>query len=237
MKHNCLTAFIFARGGSKGVKNKNIRLVNNIPLLGHAIKCALDSKYINNIIVSTDDKKIANVAEKYGASFIQRPKELAADEVSEVHAWRHAINECSELLGEQNELFISLPSTSPFRTPDDIDDGIQRYMENDCDLVMGISASKISPHLTMVEIGDDGFIKLVLNDSTPTRRQDVPLLYNITSCVYITNVNYIMNCERLIDGRVSYVIIPEERSLDIDTEFELYLADIMSKNPFKAWKK
>ncbi|MBI1861052.1 MAG: hypothetical protein HYR96_09070, partial [Deltaproteobacteria bacterium] len=97
-----LCALIFARGGSKGVKNKNIRSVNGKPLIAHSIACALGSRWVGRVIVSTDSAEIGAVARQSGAEVLERPKELASDAVPELLAWRHAI----ETLGSQlNSVF------------------------------------------------------------------------------------------------------------------------------------
>lgn len=222
------TAFIFARGGSKGVRNKNIRSAGGKPLIAHTIACALKSRYINRVIVSTDSEAIAETARAYEAQVIMRPPELAQDETPEILAWRHAIASAPDI----GDVFISLPATSPLRQPEDIDAGIERFAKGDCDIVFGITQSHNSPYLSMVTIGEGDLLRIAIEGMNAVRRQDVPVVYNITGCVYVADLDYVLTCGRLMEGRVGYVKIPQERAIDIDTEHDLYLADLMLRHPF-----
>ena len=229
MSSDKLTAFIFARGGSKGVPDKNIRPIAGKPLIAHAIQCGLHSRYISKVIVSTDSEKIAAAAEEYGAEVLMRPADLAADDTPEILAWRHAIEQSGL---KDNDLFISLPATSPLRAPVDVDQAVERFRRGDCDIVFGISPSHRNPYLNMVTIDQNDLMKIAMDGIQAVRRQDVPDMYDITTCVYVTSAAYVMNCQRLIDGRAGYVKIPQERALDIDEEFDLYLADLILTHPF-----
>ena len=233
MEAKTYTAFVFARGGSKGIPGKNIQLAGGKPLLAHSIECGLASRYIDKVIVSTDSEAIAKVAREYGGQVLERSPELAQDATPELEAWRHAVRSTEEEL-RGRELFISLPATAPLRAPMDVDAAIEHYFAHECDIVFGISPSHRNPYLNMVRIDSEGHIKVVMDDATSVRRQDVPECYDITTCVYVAGLDYVMQCTRPIDGRVGYVTIPPERALDIDSEFDLYLADLILSHPFKA---
>lgn len=224
------SAFIFARGGSKGVINKNIRIVAGKPLIIHTIESALASRYIKRIIVSTDSEKIAKISSDFGAEILMRPAEISGDNSPEILAWKHAINNYSESL---NGIFISLPATSPLRAIEDIDKGIDKFNKTDCDILFGVTPSHRSPYLNMAKINKSDLLEIIIPNSTATRRQDVPQVYDITTCIYVSNVKYIKHCANLMDGRVSYTCIPVERSIDIDTEFDLHLAELMLENPYQ----
>jgi N-acylneuraminate cytidylyltransferase len=234
LQNTDIKAVIFARGGSKGIKNKNIRVIGGKPLIAHAIECALASKYIKQVIVSTDSDEIAKVATEYGAKILKRPSELASDTAPENLSWQHAIESNPNLyFDKKNSLFISLPATSPLRAPIDVDNAIERFMKRNCDVVFGISPSQRNPYLNMVTIGkDDDLINIAIAGSKAVRRQDVPDVFDITTCVYVTSPEYVMTCGRLMDGRVGYVKIPTARAIDIDEEYDLYLADLMLTHPF-----
>ena len=124
MKYTC---YIFARGGSKGIKNKNISKLNGKPLIYYTIREAKKSKYINRIVVSTDDNKIKRVAKKLKVEILNRPKKLARDKTPELDAWKHAIKTEKDRFNN-NDLFISLPTTSPLRSVNDINNGIRKYI-------------------------------------------------------------------------------------------------------------
>lgn len=229
------TAFIFARGGSKGVKQKNIVPVAGKPLIAHSIISALSSQYINQVVVSTDDPLIAQAAKDYGANVLDRPAELASDTAAEILSWRHAIESYPKLFsGESAQPFISLPATSPLRSSEDIDAAVVKFRQNACDVLFGISPAHRNPYLNMVSITDEDLIKIAISGSSAVRRQDVPDMYDVTTCVYIAGSAYVMRCNKLMEGRVGYVMIPPQRALDIDSYYDLHLAELLLTHPFKG---
>lgn len=226
-------AFIFARGGSKGVRDKNIRTVAGKPLIAHSIESALASRYIERVIVSTDSEKISTVAREHGAEVLVRPDELAGDTTPELLAWKHAIEAFRTQIND-TATFISLPATSPLRIPEDINAAIEEFQRGQCDILFGITQSHRNPFLNMVTITDANLLKVVNAGSNAVRRQDVPEVYDVTTCVYIGDPEYILSCEKLMQGRVGFIKIPVERSLDIDSEYDLYLADLVLAHPFET---
>lgn len=223
------TAFIFCRGGSKGIPDKNIRPVAGKPLLTWAVEGALASRYVSRVVVSTDSGRIAEVARQSKAEVLMRPDALATDTASELLAWRHAIEaERAALQGT----FVSLPATSPLRAPSDVDAGIERFYAGGCDIVFGVSTAHRSPYLNMVTRDAEGLIGLVNPGLGATRRQDVPPVYDITTCVYVGAVDFIDTCGGLMSGRVAGVDIPAARALDIDTPYDLHLAELLLRTPF-----
>lgn len=232
------TAFIFARGGSKGVPHKNVFPVADKPLIAHSIESALASNSVGQVIVSTDDEQISKAAKAYGAEVLPRPAELAGDTTPEVLAWRHAIDGFPQLFTSKGaQPFISLPATSPLRAPEDIDAAVARFKKGGCDMVFGITPSHRNPYLNMVTIDDRDLIRIAMAGSSAVRRQDVPEMYDVTTCVYVGSADYIKNCGKLMDGRVGYVIIPPERALDIDNYYDLHLAELMLTHPYRPPKK
>jgi CMP-N-acetylneuraminic acid synthetase len=227
------TAFIFARGGSKGVKNKNIRTIGGKPLIAHTILTALKTSYIKDVMVSTDSETIAKTSREYGAKIIERPESLALDDSPELAAWKHAIECNREMLGEQGDVFISLPPTSPLRESTDIDAGIEKFNSSNYDLIVGVTPSKMNPQLTLVSIAQDGRIERVNPNNNVFRRQDVSPMYTIVGSVYISKADYLVNADTIINDNTGYVLIPETRAIDIDSEFDLYLADYLLRHPFR----
>lgn len=235
MRH---AAFIFARGGSKGVKHKNIHPLAGKPLIAHSIEGALASRSVGRVIVSTDDDAIAEAALRHGAEVLRRPLELAGDTTPEILAWRHAIDCHPELFARPDpQPFISLPATSPLRAPQDVDAAVARFTSHPCDVLFGISPAHRNPWLNMVRVDEQGFIQVVIPGSAAVRRQDVPDVYDVTTCVYVGDAGYILRCTKLMEGRVGYVIIPPERALDIDTHYDLHLAELMLTHPYTGPKE
>lgn len=237
MRHNKkkIEALIFARGGSKGVKNKNIRLLNGIPLIGHSIKCALACDLVGGVTVSTDDQAIAEVSEYFGASVLARPDSLADDHTPELLAWRHAIENLPNVFGSNGqEIFLSTPATSPFRSNKDIQKAVEVFNDSRFDIVMGVTPSTKSPSLNMVTFGTD--LELTLLDSADKsfNRQLAPKTFDVTTVVYVASVNHVRTCEKIFSGRVGGIQIPAERSLDIDTEYDFHIAKLLANSPFKS---
>tara|TARA_Y100001970_G_C14207071_1_gene844713 strand:- start:1165 stop:1884 length:720 start_codon:yes stop_codon:yes gene_type:complete len=231
---NSIAAFIFARGGSKGVLGKNIRKICEKPLISFSIEIALENKYIDEVYVSTDDNDIAEVALKYGANVpFTRPSELSDDDSNEWLAWQHAISFLKES-NQMPDIMVSLPATSPLRSQDDINSAIERIMEGDLDAVIGITPSQKHPMFNMVKKKDLNLLELYLDDFPEIhRRQDAPPSYDITTVVYAVKSEFILENTQLFDGKVGAIQIPQERALDIDTEFDLKVASLIIESESK----
>jgi N-acylneuraminate cytidylyltransferase len=226
-------AYIFARGGSKGVPGKNIRPVAGKPLLVHAIETALACKYVSSVIVSTDDERIAEIAVTNGAVVpFMRPSCLAQDTSPEWSAWRHALvfSGCTHLYAPF-DIFLSVPATAPLRLPEDLDTCIERLAQkSDTDAIITVRSAARHPAFNMVSMNDDGsvFLASTMNNGI-FRRQDMPPLYEMTTVAYALRPTFIMKADSIFDGLVRAVCIPQERALDIDTELDLKIADFMLK--------
>jgi len=225
-------AFIFARGGSKGVPGKNIKPLNGKPLIAYSIEVALACTDIETVIVSTDDDEIAEVSKAYGAEVpFMRPAELATDNSSEWLAWQHAINWVEQHWGVF-DIFISLPATAPFRSVVDINNCISAIKNNpQADMVISVKEASRSPFFNMVRLNDAGFAQLACSSTDKiTRRQDAPVLYDMTTVAYAARPQFIVQSNSIFDGRVKTVVIPVERSLDIDTPYDFALAEIIMQS-------
>ena len=222
-----MKAFIFARGGSKGVPKKNIRPINGKPLLEISILQALSVEGIDDVIVSTDCNEIAHVAKKCGANVpFMRPSQLATDKASELDAWKHAIRMHKELFGEFPDPFISIPTTAPLRASVDVKNCIDAYFETAADLVICCTASNHSPWFNMVEMDCDKTVNILLDqENNIHRRQDSKTIYNITTVAYVGNPKYLLNASHLLEGKIKGIEVPYERALDIDNEFDFLVAE------------
>lgn len=217
-------AFIFARGGSKGLPKKNCKLLNGKPLIQYSIEVAMASKYIQKIFVSTDDDDIAVIANKLNVQVIDRPKELATDTSPEWLSWQHAINWINQHVGDFDQ-FVSLPTTSPLRSVEDVNSAIEKRLLSKSDVCIAITPASRSPYFNMVKHNTDDTIGLVISPQESIfRRQDAPTVYDITTSVYVTTPNYILNHNDLFDGSVTSIEVPKERSIDIDDIYDFMLA-------------
>ena len=228
-------AFIFARGGSKGVPGKNIKEIYGKPLIAYSIEIAKEIESIEKVFVSTEDNNIATVAKNFGAEIIPRPQRLAQDTSPEWIAWQHAVKWLEEKK-ENFDIFISLPATSPLRNKKDISQCISSLDER-TDMVVGITEANRSPYFNMVEKNDDGFINILIkNDNGYTRRQETPTVFDMTTVAYVTRPEFIRNYKGIFEGKVKGVEIPAERALDIDTELDFEIAEFLMYKELKSNK-
>ncbi len=218
-------AFIFARGGSKGLPGKNIMELGGLPLLAHGIRLAQAMERVERVFVSTDDPQISAVATEFGAEVIDRPADLATDNASEWMAWQHAINHvrAQEL---DFDVFISLPATSPLRNAQDVGNCLDA-LQADVDVVITVTPSARSPYFNMITTDSAGLAQVVLGTAQFQRRQDVPPVYDITTVAYVARPDFILTHERLFDGRVRPVLVPKERAVDIDDAYDFKLAQAL----------
>lgn len=226
-------AFIFARGGSKGLPGKNIRLLGGKPLIAWSIEHAQAVKRIERVIVSTDSEEIAAIARQYGAEvpFI-RPSELAQDNSPEWLAWRHALNYVLESAGSLPEAMVSIPTTAPLRQPIDIENCLDEYTKGDADIIITTTKAHRSPYFNMIKKNADGTVELVISPQTAiARRQDSPTTYDMATVCYVANPEFVMNYQAIFEGRVKAVEIPSERSIDIDTLFDFQMAEYLLTVP------
>lgn len=222
-------AFIFARGGSKGLPGKNIRLMGDKPLIALSIEHALSVRRIDRVIVSTDSIEIAQIAKKYGAEvpFI-RPAELAQDATPEWLAWRHALSYVQDASGGLPDVMISLPTTAPLRLPHDIENCLDEYQKGGADMVITITPSHRNPYFNMVIREDDGMIKLA-NPLNPgiSGRQFAPIMFDITTVCYVANPKFVMNHQGIFEGKIRAIEVPAERAIDIDTLLDFEIAQFL----------
>ncbi|MBK9018668.1 MAG: acylneuraminate cytidylyltransferase family protein [Sulfuritalea sp.] len=223
--------FIFARGGSKGVPGKNIKALAGRPLIAYAIETALACRRLETVIVSTDDEEIASVARRYGAETpFMRPAELASDTAPEWLAWRHAILEVERERGPF-DVFVSMPATSPFREVSDIEACIDALTGDfGADAVISVKEAARNPYFNMVRLDESGYAQRAMDSGAKiVRRQDVPPIFDVTTVAYAARPSYVLRAERLLEGKVRTVLVPDERAWDIDTPFDFMVADCIAR--------
>ena len=212
-----ILAIIPARGGSKGIPGKNIKELNGKPLMAYTIEEALKCPEIDRVVVSTDSKENAQVAEKYGAEVpFMRPAQLAADTSKTIDA----VWDVLDRLEEDYEYVVLLQPTSPLRLAEDITGAIQKAVENGKDVV---SVSKVQdPPVLMRQMDENGELTPLLTEGSTVRRQDMKPWYRVNGSVYVNKVERLTKTTSLNDNPAGYEI-PRERSLDIDEpeDFEL----------------
>jgi CMP-N-acetylneuraminic acid synthetase len=224
-----VVALICVRGGSKGLPGKNIRLLAGKPLLTRAIEQAQAVKRISRIIVSTDSEEIATVARDAGAAVpFLRPAELAQNNSPEWLVWRHALNYLKETDGDYPDALIVVPATAPLRSVGDLERCLDEYEKGGADMVITVTDANRNPYFNMVKVLPDGTVGLVIPPKgSITRRQDAPVVYDMTTVAYVARPEFVMTKNGTFEGRVRYVHIPTERALDIDTPLDFKIAECL----------
>lgn len=219
-------ALIFARGGSKGLPRKNIETLAGTPLIGWAIKVAKEIHRIKRVIVSTDSTEIADIASGYGAEVPElRPAHLAQDDTPEWLAWQAALEYLTSSERRQGGVVV-LPTTSPLRIARDVDNCIDEYEKGQTDVVITLSNAVRNPYFNMVTRDKKGYLSVVMeNDHHLAHRQSAPDVYDVATVAYVTNASFIERSAGLFSGRVRGVLIPRERSIDIDLPLDLIIAE------------
>ena len=217
-----ILALIPARGGSKGIKNKNITLLTGKPLIAYTIEAAEKSKYIDTIVVSTDSNKIAEISKQYGALVpFLRPHELAQDTSQTIDVVIHAIQELNKF--REYDALLLLQPTQPLRSEEDIDGAIEKYFS--CGEKSLVSISEVEDHPLLIrQIDEMGKLTKILNVSSTCRRQDMPKFYRVNGCIYINKISDINQSTSFNDNEVPY-IMSQKRSVDIDEPIDLELAE------------
>lgn len=229
--HKTVLAIIPARGGSKSVPLKNIKFLGGKPLIAYTIDEALKSRYIDRVILSTDNEKISVIAIDYGADVIMRPKELATDESSSLSVIIHTLNHVEKVENYVADIIVFLQPTSPFRRAGHIDKGIEKI--ESCDAVVGMSEVKEHPYF-MLKCNNSFFAPFLDIKNRPLRRQDVPKLYLINASMAIAKRDYYDTVKDddpiapIFGKKVKGIIMDEISSIDINTQFDFSLAELIS---------
>lgn len=218
-------AVIPARGGSKGIPRKNLRLLAGRPLIAHTIEVARQCPSLTHVIVSTDDVEIAEVARHYGAEVpFLRPADLAGDMVAIEPVLQHAVIEMEKLCGVRMDFVVLLLPTCPLRTVNCVEDAIRLQRETDADSMVSL-AEHDYPVYWLKKIVD-GRIAPYRDDSPPLdRRQDASLCYRKTDAVFVVKRDLLMVGNSLIGENSRPLVMRPEESVDINTEWDFQLAE------------
>lgn len=234
-KYNILCT-ICARGGSKGVKNKNIKLLDNKPLIAYTIEQAQKSNLFEHIVISTDSDDIANISMEYGAEvFFKRSEVMASDTAGKLEVIRDAFMRSEEHYDKEFDYLIDLDATAPLRNVEDIVSSFQQFLENDNDNLITAMPSRRSPYFNLIEVDNEGKVYLSKNlDINVLRRQDAPKSYDMNASIYIWKRDSILKKKSIFLEKTGLYVMPEERSIDIDTELDYKFVEfIMKENNVK----
>jgi CMP-N-acetylneuraminic acid synthetase len=221
-------ALICARGGSKGVPGKNVKTLAGRPLIAWAVDVARRVTRVSRVIVSTDSVEIADAARQAGAEVpFLRPAHLAADDSPEWLVWRHAL-EYLQSTDSMPDALLVVPPTAPLRSVSDLDRCLDLYGLGEADIVITVTEAHRSPYFNMIKLNVDGSVGLVSPlPNSIVRRQDAPVVYDMTTVGYVARPRFVIECDGIFEGRVKHVYVPRERALDIDTTLDFRIAECL----------
>ena len=220
-----IISIIPARGGSKGIPRKNIKLLNGKPLISYSIDASNSCSLIDDTYVSTEDAEISEISKGNNAEVIERPDELAGDDSSSIDVILHVLDYL-ENRGELPDLFVLLQPTSPLRTSEDIEASINLFLESDCDSLVSVCELD---HRSLLNFSlEDGFLVQNNNESLfNSRRQDIPTHYSLNGAIYITTPEFIRKNKSFYSDKTIPHVMSKEKSIDIDTSFDFKLAEFL----------
>lgn len=226
MKRLCT---LCARGGSKGVKGKNLRLLLGKPLIAHSILQALESKLFDAVAVSSDSEEILDAAKQFGAHvLVRRPAEMATDSAPKVPVIRHCLAEAERMLETTFEVLVDLDATSPLRLADDIVGAVSLLEETGVSNVITGAPARRSPYFNLVELDTQGFARLSKPPSTVVaRRQDSPRCFDMNASIYVWRRAVFVAEPKIFYEDTKLFEMPEERSQDIDSELDFEIVRLL----------
>ncbi|SFV50830.1 Legionaminic acid cytidylyltransferase [hydrothermal vent metagenome] len=221
MKKYKVLCTICARGGSKGVKNKNIKEINSKPLIAYTVEQATDSKLFEHI----------DVAKAYGCeSFFKRDDTLSSDTAGKLDVIKDAFVRSEEFYNTKFDYLIDLDATAPLRETQDILNSFSQFLADDNENLISAMPSRRSPYFNLVEVSKDKKVSLSKAlDTSIKRRQDAPKSYDMNASIYIWKREVILNETSLFLDTTGLYIMPEERSIDIDTELDYKFVEFLMK--------
>ncbi len=220
-----------ARGGSKGIPRKNLRELAGKPLIAWSIEAALKSCEIDRVVVSTDDEEIAEAARKYGAEVpFMRPSELAQDDTPGICVQFHALEWLRDRQGYMPDYSLLLQPTSPLRIHEDIDNIIVMTREKRAEAALSLIIAEQNP-FWMKKIDSDGHVSPFLDESHyhMAQRQDLPKVYIPNGALFVANAALLLKHRSVLPLETYGYIMPAERSIDINSEWEFAIAEMLLK--------
>jgi N-acylneuraminate cytidylyltransferase/CMP-N,N'-diacetyllegionaminic acid synthase len=226
MKRLCT---ICARGGSKGVKNKNIRDLGGKPLIAHSLGQAKESGLFNKVVVSSDSDEILAVAKKWGADLtVKRPAKFASDTAPKLSAIKHCVEQTERICNEQYDTIVDLDATSPLRSVKDIQEAVRLLESKKVANVITGAPARRSPYFNLVERDEKGVVHLSKQPPVPiVRRQDAPRCFDMNASIYVWRRDSFFQSNQLFLGDTLLYEMPEERSHDIDSERDFQIVEFL----------
>jgi N-acylneuraminate cytidylyltransferase/CMP-N,N'-diacetyllegionaminic acid synthase len=221
-------ATICARGGSKGVPRKNLRLLDGKPLIGRAVEQALATGIFDRVVASTDDPEMARVAAEFGAEVpFLRPPELAQDRTNKWEVFRHLVSEL-EGRGARVGVIADLDTGAALRTLDDIRAAVDRLETTGADVCVTAYEADHNPYYNMVELDPTGLARVCIRPERPiANRQQAPAVYSLSPAIFAIRRDALWNHDHWSQCKMALSVMPRERALDIDTELDFTLVELL----------
>tara|TARA_A100001037_G_scaffold203016_1_gene181516 strand:+ start:1402 stop:2103 length:702 start_codon:yes stop_codon:yes gene_type:complete len=225
LKKNILGVTL-ARGGSKGIKGKNLALIHGKPLIYYTIREALKCSRLSNYVVSTDNYKIKKIAKKYMACVpFTRPKKFSKDRSSSASAIKHALLECEKIYKKKFDYVIELMATNPLKSVIDINNVIKILLKNKADSVIAVNQLYDNHPARIKKIIKGKLFDFVIKEKLESRRQDLkPKAYVRSGSIYAMSRKYVIQNKRYFSGKSFAYILPHQRAINIDNENDLIIA-------------
>jgi N-acylneuraminate cytidylyltransferase/CMP-N,N'-diacetyllegionaminic acid synthase len=221
---------ICARGGSKGVKNKNIRELYGKPLIAHTIEYLKKWNEADKIVCSTDSEKIAEIAEKYGAEIpYMRPSELATDTAFKLDVIKHLVKIVEEQNQKKYDIIVDLDPTAPLRKKQFLNEAFDKFIKTDANNLYSVCKARKNPYFNMVELDEKGYTSLCKSSSV-IRRQDAKPVYELNASIYIYNRDFLIKTNTLHSDKTIIYEMPDIASLDIDSELDFKFVEFLLNN-------
>jgi CMP-N,N'-diacetyllegionaminic acid synthase len=228
-----LLGTICCRAGSKGVKNKNIKLLYGKPLVAYTFETALSCTLPDDIIVSTDSEAVAKIAGQFGIKFIiNRPPELATDDASKWHVFIHAVEFYEKAKQVTVDYIIDMDATAPLKTKHDIEGAIQTALRNtNADVIITAYEAESNPYFNMMEIDKEGFANMIKKSDQPlASRQHAPLVYSLSPSAFVIKKEALYKYNHWSEAKSKLFIMPRERAVDIDTEMDFRFVEFLMQH-------
>jgi len=229
MKPYKVLCTICARGGSKGVKNKNIRSLVGKPMIAHTVLQAKACGLFEHIVISTDSDAIANAAQEYGAEvFFKRDTAMASDTAGKLDVIKDAFTRSETHYSETYDYLIDLDATAPLRDTQDIINAFEQFLKDDNDNLITAMPSRRSPYFNLVEVSKEGKVTLSKTlDNAILRRQDAPKSYDMNASIYIWKRDTLLKEDTIFLEKTGLYVMPEERSFDVDCELDFKIVELL----------
>lgn len=229
-KGNSILATVCARGNSKGLKNKNIRLLNNKPLICYTLDIVKESSLIDNYIISTDSEDIIKIVKGYGFDVhFKRPEYLAGDKVSRVEAIRHAVLWAEKKFKCKYDVIADLGVATPLKNLEDFENSVKLLINTKASNVFSVTPSRKNPYYNMVEKKGRKVSRVKVLRKKITDRRDAPEVYDMNDGIFAWKRDVLFSDAPQFNKNTDIYIMPAARSIDIDEEFDYNLAKFLIK--------